>query len=131
GTNAGGWRLFAVLAGISALMLRELALPYCAVALLLAAWNRRWLETAGWASGIASFAAFYTWHITQVHAQLAAADVVSSSSLAQWLRFGGLDYVLLTTRMNALLFHAPGWLLWLYVLLALVGLSRQRDESSQ
>ena len=51
--------------------------------------------------------------------------------LSQWLRFGGLDFVLLTTRMNSLLFAAPGWLLWLYVLVALVGLSRDRSQASE
>jgi hypothetical protein len=47
------------------------------------------------------------------------------------LRFGGLDFVLLTTRMNSLLFAAPGWLLWLYLLLALMGLASRGDETSQ
>lgn len=125
------WRALAVTAGIAALMFRELALPYCGIALSIAAWNRRWLEAAGWLAGIAAFFAFYAWHMNQVHAQLAAAGAASSSSLAQWLRFGGLDYVLLTTRMNSLLFHAPGWLLWLYLLVALVGLGRQPTETNQ
>src|SRR6185295_62508 len=120
----------AVLAGTSALMFRELALSYCGIALLIAAWNRRWLEAAGWSVSIVAFFAFYAWHMNQVHAQLAAAGATASSSLAQWLRFGGLDYVLLTTRMNSIFFHAPGWLLWLYLLTALLGLSRQPSESN-
>jgi hypothetical protein len=39
--------------------------------------------------------------------------------------------VLLTLRMNSLLFAAPAPLLWLYLLAAVVGLSRSRDEASQ
>jgi hypothetical protein len=33
--------------------------------------------------------------------------------------------------MNSLLFGAPAWLLWLYLIVALVGLGRGRDETSQ
>ncbi len=126
-----GWRCLSISAGISALMFRELALPYCAAAGLLAAWNRRWLETAVWAAGIGLFFGFFAWHVGQVRAQLAGTEVAASAGLAQWLRFGGLDFVLLTMRLNSLLFAAPAWLLWLYLVLALVGLGRGKDEASQ
>jgi hypothetical protein len=117
-------------AGLSALFFRELALPYCGIACLLAAWNRRWLDAATWAVGIVAFFAFLAWHIDQVHAQLAGTEVAAAAGLAQWLRFGGLNFVLLTTRMNSLLFAAPPFLLWLYLLAALVGLSSRRDDTS-
>jgi hypothetical protein len=126
-----GWRCLSVAAGIAALLFRELALPYCAAACVLAAWNRRWLEAAAWAAGIALFFAFFAWHVGQVRAQLAGTEVATSAGLAQWLRFGGLDFVLLTTRLNSLIFAAPAWLLWLYLLLALVGLGRGKDETSR
>jgi hypothetical protein len=125
------WRWLAVAAGLAALSFRELALPYCGIACLLAGWNRRWLEAAAWAAGIAAFFGFFAWHIGQVRAQLVGTEVAVAAGLSQWLRFGGLDFVLLTTRMNSLLFAAPACLLWLYLLASLVGLSRRRDESSQ
>ena len=78
-----------------------------------------------------AFFALLAWHVGQVKAQLAGSEVAAGAGIAQWLRFGGLDFVLLTTRMNSLLFAAPGWLLWLYVLLGLLGLCRGRDETSQ
>ena len=53
------------------------------------------------------------------------------AGLAQWLRLGGLDFVLLTTRMNGLFFAAPAGLLWLYLLAALVGLANRPDETSR
>ena len=112
-------------------MFRELALPYCVVAGGMATWKRRWVEAAGWATGIAMFFALFAWHMEQVKAQLAGTEVAASAGLAQWLRFGGLDFVLLTTRMNSLLFAAPAWLLWGYLLVALLGLSRKSDEASQ
>lgn len=132
GTRNGrmGWRWLSVAAGIGALLFRELALPYCGVAWLLAIWTRRWREAAAWTTGIALFFAFFAWHVAQVNAQLIGIEVAASGGLSQWLRFGGLDFVLLTTRMNSLLFAAPGFLLWLYIILSLVGLSRGRDETS-
>lgn len=126
-----GWRCLSVAAGIAALLFRELALPYCAAACLLATWNRRWLEAAAWAAGIGLFFAFFAWHVGQVKAQLAGIEVAASAGLAQWLRVGGLDFVLLTTRLNSLIFAAPACLLWLYLLLALIGLARGKDETSQ
>jgi len=130
GSAAGRWRCLAVVAGLAALFFRELALPYCGIACLLSAWNRRWREALVWAIGIALFFAFIAWHVGQVRAQLAGTDIAASTGLSQWLRFGALDFVLLTTRMNSLLFAAPGWLLWLYLLSSLLGLSRRADESS-
>ncbi len=127
------WRALAVIAGIAALLFRELALPYCLAACVVTAWNGRRWEAASWAAGIALFFGFFAWHAAQVKAQLVELEVVASAGggLSQWLRFGGLDFVLLTTRMNSLLFAAPSWLLWLYVLLALVGLSRGRNQANE
>ena len=130
-SGKSAWRGVAVVSGIAALLFRELVLPYCLVAAALAAWNRRWWETVSWTAGIGLFFGFFAWHMGQVEAQLAGTEVVASTGLLQWLRFGGLDFVLLTTRMNSLLFGAPGWLLWLYLLATLVGLARSREESSQ
>ena len=123
----------AVIFGICALFFRELVLPYCLVAAGLAAWNRRWLEAAGWAAGLLGFFAYLAWHFSQVQAQLALAPGLEAGGvgLSQWLRFGGLDFVLLTTRMNSLLFSAPGWLLWLYLLATLLGLAKRGEETSQ
>ena len=91
-------------------------------ACLLSAWNRRWLEATAWAAGIALFFAFFAWHVGQVKAQLAGTEVAASPSLAQWLRFGGLDFVLLTTRLNSLLFAAAGVAALALPAVALVGL---------
>jgi hypothetical protein len=131
GDRAHLWRSLAVAAGIAALFFRELALPFCAVAAAVAAWNRRWFEAAGWLTGIVVFFGFFAWHVDQVHAQLAGVAVEGAGGLNQWLRFGGLDFVLLTTRMNKLLFASPAWLLWLYLLASLIGLSQRTDETSR
>lgn len=124
-----GWRVLAITAGIAALLFRELALPYCFWAGALAAYHLRWKEAAAWSAGIGIFFVFLFWHSQQVAAQLTPEDLQApGGGIAQWLKYGGLDFVLLTTRLNAFLFAAPGPVLFLYLLFALVGLSSVRDE---
>lgn len=125
------WPCLAIGTGLSALAFRELALPYCCVACVVSLFHCRWWQAAAWTVGIGAFFAFLAWHIGQVHIQLAGTEAAGGAGLVQWLRFGGLDFVLLTTRMNSLLFAAPGWLLWLYIVAALIGLARRNDPASQ
>lgn len=122
--------VLSITAGTAALLFRELALPYCLIAYTLSIASRRWLEAAGWGTGLVAFGLLLGWHIGQVQGQLAGV-AAGSAGISQWLRFGGLDFVLLTTRMNSLLFAAPAALLWLYLLAALVGLARRSDATSR
>ncbi len=124
------WRGAAVLAGVAALLFRELALPYCLVAGALALYRRRYAEAAGWTLGVAIFFGYFAWHVLQVKAQLAGLGQPGGTDLSQWLRWGGLDFVLLTGRMNGLLFAAPAVLLWFYLLGSLTGLSSRGDDAS-
>lgn len=125
------WRATAVIAGVAALLFRELALPYCAVAGALALFHRRYWEAAGWAGGVALFFGYFAWHVSQVQLQLAGLGQAGGTDLSQWLRWGGLDFVLLTGRMNGLLFAAPAVMLWLYLLGSLTGLAWRSDAASQ
>ena len=125
-------RVLAAAAGIAALMFRELALPFCVAATALTFWQRRYLDAAVWTSGLVAFGALLAWHICQVRSELAEdGPAAASAGLAQWIRFGGLDFVLLTLRMNSLLFHLPGVLLWLFLLSALLGLASRPDSTSR
>jgi hypothetical protein len=129
GRKETGWRVLTIVAGIAALLFRELALPYCFWAAILAGWHRRWIDAAAWTGGIGLFFAFLYWHSQQVAAQLTPADLqTAGGGISPWLKFGGLDFVLLTTRMNAFLFTAPGPLLFLYLLAAIAGLASIREE---
>lgn len=125
------WPVVAVVAGGAALLFRELAFPYCVAGLTVALLGRRWKESAGWACGIGLFFAYYAWHFVQVRAQLAGLGESGGTDLAQWLRLGGLDFVLLTGRMNGLLFAAPALVLWLYLLASLMGLADRTDPGSR
>ncbi|QDU30023.1 hypothetical protein ETAA8_51410 [Anatilimnocola aggregata] len=124
-----GWQVVAIIAGITALMFRELALPFVFWAGVFAVYHRRWSEAFAWAAGITLFVAFLYWHSQQVAAQLTPADLATNGGgISQWLKFGGLDFVLLTARMNSFLFTAIGPVLFLYLLLGLLGLLSLRDE---
>lgn len=118
------WATVAIACGGLALLFRELALPYCAAACVVAAAGRKWFQAVGFGSCIAVFVVFYAWHVGQVQTQAdLAAAATSTTGVGQWLCFGGLDFVLLTTRMNGLLFSLPSGALWGYLLAAMAGLS--------
>jgi hypothetical protein len=132
GETSWKWRAVAASAGIAALLFRELALPYCLVAGGLSLWQRRYWEAALWGKGLAGFGLLLVWHVLEVRSELAEEGIAGGGAgLAQWVRCGGLDFVLLTARMNSLLFHWPAALLWLYMLLALIGLANRTDFASR
>jgi hypothetical protein len=128
---AASWRWVSILAGLGALFIRELALPYCGIAALVALGHGRRREAACWGLGIALFFGFYAWHVGQVRQQLALAGGTAGTDVGQWLRLGGLDFVLLSLRMNGLLFQAPGAALWLFLVAALVGFGARRSDTNQ
>jgi hypothetical protein len=105
--------------GLLALFFRELALPYCLIALVLARRERRRAEIVAWLFGLTLYAIYMMVHITAVARQILPDDRMPAS----WLQFGGPAFLLLTCRMNAYLFNAPLWLSALYLPLALLGLS--------
>ena len=132
GEESWKWRVLAAAAGIAALLFRELALPYCLVAGGLTLWQRRYWEAALWAKGLAGFGLLLAWHVLQVRSELAEDGIAGGGTgLIQWIRCGGIDFVLLTARMNSLLFHWPTALLWLYLLLSLFGLAQRSDFASR
>ncbi len=108
----------AVICGLSALFVRELAAPYCLMCGLLAIGERRWKEVAGWLAGGLAYAGFYAWHISQV---LPLIDVDGRSHAQGWLQFGGAAFVISLVQMNVYLLLLPQWISAVYLLVALVG----------
>jgi hypothetical protein len=121
-----GRRPLAVACGLLALFLRELALLYALLGLVLALGRRRRGEAAAWAAGLALFALFYAWHVGEVRGRLGAGE---GGPAADWVRFGGAAFVLGTVRMgNVFLIAAPAWVSALLLPLALLGLAGWRGE---
>jgi len=111
-------RAVAVTCGLAALACRELALPYCLLAAVLAGWQRRWRELSGWMLGITLYAAFLAWHASMVFSLVRPTDRVQA---AGWIQFGGLPFVISTSQMNAYLLLLPQWVTAIYLLLAVLG----------
>lgn len=122
---AHGRRMAGVAAGLFALFLRELALPYCLIALVLAGWQRRRREVAAWLAGLTLWSVFMTLHALAVSRRLAQADLIHAQG---WIRWNGMAFVLLTSQINYYLLQAPAWLAALYLPLSLLGLAAWRAE---
>jgi hypothetical protein len=121
-----GHRGVGVAAGLMALLFRELALPYCVIALGLAAWEGRRREAAAWLAGMALYALFFAWHASQVMPRLPQA--VDGAGLGKWMQFGGLKFLLATTRTHLLILLAPAWVVALCLPLGVLGLAGWRHD---
>ncbi len=104
--------------GLTAVFFRELAMPYCAVAVAIAWWNRRRGELGLWILGLAAWLAFFAWHCHQAALRITPADRVHAEG---WVQFGGAALVVAMAQMNAYLLLFPQWFTALYLVAALLG----------
>jgi len=111
-----GW---SVVAGLAACIFREVALPFLLVMAAFSFYERRWREAAAWVGAIALFCGLFALHCHLADAQHRAGDLTSEG----WVRLGGMGFVLATARWNALLAHAPGWMLCAALCVAGLGLA--------
>ena len=107
----------AMVFGVAAVMFRETALVYLGTMALVALFQKRWSEVAGWAGGALAWLAFYVWHIREV----ALAQVPAPLSAPSWLALGGWPFVVSSVRFSSGLVLAPYWIAALIVPLALWG----------
>ena len=114
-------------AGLVALFLRELALPYVLVCVFLAWRAKRRRELLGWAAGLAGYALYFGLHAAAVHSRLGPAEVANPVG---WAQFGGLSFVLRASSVGWLL-ALPAWATAVYVPLALVGLAGWRHRAAE
>jgi hypothetical protein len=118
-----GWRRLAFALGLFAVFYRELALPYAAVCLGMAAWHGRRREAIAWLVGLVLFAAFLAMHAHQVHTRLTDRDLAIARG---WVRFGGVCFLLRTAQTNVFLMPLPLWCTAIYLPLAVLGLAGAR-----
>jgi hypothetical protein len=116
------WRA-AVVIGLAACLVRELALPYLAVMATLALWERRWRELAAWAAAGAGFLVLFAIHLHAAAALHRHGDATSPG----WLGAGGIPYVLGMARLNLALIVAPTAIVASAVGLSLIGLAGSRN----
>jgi hypothetical protein len=116
-----GWRWLAVIAGVAALFVRELAIVYVVVCLVDAMRRRDRLEVLGWLVALAAYGVFYQWHMQQVAALLGPED---HAAAAGWLQFGGIVFVLRTASYNGIMLVLPYWAAGVLLPVGLLGLAR-------
>jgi hypothetical protein len=107
-----------IVVGLAALFFRELAAPYVLVCLAMTSYQRRYRELAIWTLGLAAYAVFYAWHISQV---LPRIPTDAHTLTAGWLRLGGAGFLISTTQMNAYLLLLPQWVTAIYLATVLLG----------
>lgn len=118
------WRWMGVAAGLAALFFRELTLPYCALAILLAWRSGRKREIAAWGIGLACWGVWYGLHVLQV---LEHMPPDAKHHPGGWVRFGGLPFILSTVQVNGSLILLPRVVSAVYFVAAVVGLGGWRS----
>ena len=131
--SLGAWgaqyRWLAIVAGLGTVAFRELMLPYPVMAMVVCWWADRRREAVGWLMVLALFATFFLWHRSQVQSQVAQLPPLAGGSIDQWLKLGGMDFVLLTGRLsNPFLLGVPGGVVFGCLWLAILGLATIRGE---
>lgn len=118
---AQDYRRTSVAFGLAALFVRELALPFVVVMLIVAWWDKRRGEAAAWLAGLAAFAVFLGVHAWLVSRQLVATDRMHEG----WRQLGGWPFVLKTVRAYPLLQlrQTPSWIAAVLAPPALLGLA--------
>ncbi|HVY20903.1 MAG TPA: hypothetical protein VHA70_12625 [Bauldia sp.] len=112
-----------IVLALAALFVRELAAPYVLVCIYFAWRDGRRSELWTWAIGLAAFAAFYAVHYAMVQAHVTSADIAYNED---WLRFGGLSFVLSAARFNGIFIALPLWVTAFVLPLCLLGLAAWR-----
>jgi hypothetical protein len=121
------WGLGVVL-GLTAIFFRELAAPYCAIALFLAISQRRWREVGIWIVGLLGYLGFYTWHYYRVTALVSPTDLAHADG---WLQFNGAPFVLAIAQMNIFVLLLPQWVTAIYLPLAMLGFASWNSPAGQ
>lgn len=88
----------AVVPGLVAALIRELAVPYLCVMALAALWDNNRREAAAWGSAILLWGAAMAWHAHAVGILVLPSDPASRG----WMAAGGWPYVLLLAQWNGL-----------------------------
>jgi len=117
---ARGWRYLAFTAGLLALFIRELALPFVIVMLLLSLYEKKHKEAAVWILGIIAFSIMMVIHYFNVKEVMPPDRIYS---YARWVTLGGWKFVLSTASVHPYLLLLPSWIAAVLVPLMLLGLT--------
>jgi hypothetical protein len=122
---AHGWRYTSALTGLAALFLRELALPFVFVMLILAYFEGKRREALLWFVGVIIFSLVFYIHWSLVSRIIYESDKILRSS---WIAFGGWPFILNTTQMHPFLILSPAWIAAIIVPISILGLIGRRHH---
>ncbi len=111
---------WSVALGLAAALVRELAMPYLAVMAVIAFFERRRWEALAFAAALAVALVALAVH-AQTLAALVRPDDIGSPG---WIRFGGWNFVLATTKWNLIAIAAGKWIAVILAPLSLLGAVR-------
>jgi hypothetical protein len=106
--------------GLAALVIRELALPYCLLCAAIAWRQGRRRELSAWMLGLLAWLVLFGLHWWQVSRLIAPG---AHAHREGWVQCGGAGFVISTAQMNAYLLLLPQWLTAVYLVAALVGIA--------
>jgi len=122
--HARGWRYGSVAAGLAALFLRELSLPFVCIMMFLAYREGQRREALIWFLGILAFGGELLIHWSIVSKLITENDKVLQGG---WIVFGGWPFVLNTAQMHPFIILLPPWVIAIILPLALLGLAGWRE----
>jgi hypothetical protein len=114
--------------GWTAVFFRELALPYCLLAMAIAWWTGRRRELLLWIAGLALWAVFYGAHYIRIAGLIQPGDRAHAQG---WIQFGGTGLVIAMVQINAYLLLLPQWVTALYFAAAMCGFAGWRTPFGQ
>jgi hypothetical protein len=117
-------RSLSVTIGLSALFIRELALPFAVIMLIMAYKDKHIKEAFAWLIGIIAFFTYLAIHAKIISSIVTESDITSKA----WLQFGGWQFVLSTSKWTLPTFFSPWWIDAILLPLAILGLSGWRDD---
>jgi hypothetical protein len=121
-----GFTVPAVIAGLCAVLIRELTLPFLLMMGGLALLDRNWRAAAGWAVAIGVAGLALTVHAHTLAAILLPDDLESQG----WQGFGGWPFLVRAMQATTLLELFPAWVAKLVVPLSLFGWLMHRSAAA-
>jgi hypothetical protein len=115
-----------VAVGLSAVLVRELAMPYLLLMAALAAYDRRWPEASAWGAATAAACLASALHAVTVDRLLLPGDLASQG----WDGMGGWSFFTATAQEASLLAYLPMWAIKLALPLSLFGWIACRSDLS-
>ena len=113
------------LCALAALFIRELAAPYVVACAVMALWHRRTREMLTWSVGGALYLLYFWWHYRMSMSFWTA----ESLSQAQWVQFGGLQFVLESLSRGLLLWALPKWVTAFALVLLIAGVTSSKTPA--